>query len=205
VFAVVPGHLGVLVAGSARRVAASGWSYAGTVVMRGGLEVTFGAGAGASAEPVVSLRMADGSEVRRALRDVRARQVVAAVPWRAARSARGQSHYRGFTGRAEDEVDVLALADAEANPHVHLRAQRTLAHRFLGGALGRGEQGDRHSPAAPNRAQVTQAPACTGRGYRAGDPVTDVAADAPPAPPSLTVPYLEFLQSTTKTRRWARL
>jgi hypothetical protein len=51
---------------------------------------------------------------------------------------------------------------------------------------------------------VTQAPARTGRGYRAGDPVTDVAADAPPAPPSLTVPYLEFLQSTTKTRRWSR-
>ena len=34
------------------------------------------------AEPVVSLRMADGSEVHRPLRDVRARQVVAAVPWR---------------------------------------------------------------------------------------------------------------------------
>jgi hypothetical protein len=65
-------------------------------VMRGGLEVTLGAGTEVPAEPAVSLRMADGSEVRRLLRDVRARQVAAAVPWRAARSARGQSHYPGF-------------------------------------------------------------------------------------------------------------
>jgi 5'-3' exonuclease len=38
--------------------------------------VTDGAGAEVSAEPVVSLRMADGSEVRRLLRDVRARHGV---------------------------------------------------------------------------------------------------------------------------------
>jgi hypothetical protein len=74
-----------------RRDRAPLWS-----VMRGGLEVTFGAGTEVPAEPGVSLRMADGSEVRRLLRDVRARQVTAAVPWRAARSARGQSHYPGF-------------------------------------------------------------------------------------------------------------
>ena len=48
------------------------------------------------AEPVVSLRMADGSEVHRPLRDVRARQVIAAVPWRALRSVRGQSHFPGY-------------------------------------------------------------------------------------------------------------
>ena len=54
-----------------------------------------------SAEPVVSLRMADGSEVHRPLRDVRARQVVAAVPWRAPRSARGQSHYPGYYWSSE--------------------------------------------------------------------------------------------------------
>ncbi len=47
-------------------------------------------------EPVVSLRMADGSEVHRPLRDVRASHVTAAVPWRAARSVRGQRHYPGF-------------------------------------------------------------------------------------------------------------
>jgi len=44
----------------------------------------------------VSLRMADGSEVQRPLRDVRACQVAAAVPWRMARSARGQAHYPGY-------------------------------------------------------------------------------------------------------------
>ncbi|SNQ50605.1 hypothetical protein FRACA_490037 [Frankia canadensis] len=40
-----------------------------------------------TAEPVLSLRLVDGSEVRRPLRLVRAREVVAAVPWRATRSA----------------------------------------------------------------------------------------------------------------------
>jgi hypothetical protein len=33
---------------------------------------------------------------------------------------------------AEDQVGVLALADTEADPHVHHRAQRALAHGFLG-------------------------------------------------------------------------
>src|ERR1035438_4252603 len=47
-------------------------------------------------EPVVSLRMADGSDVRRPLRDGRASHVTSAVPWRAARSVRGQRHYPGF-------------------------------------------------------------------------------------------------------------
>jgi hypothetical protein len=96
--------------------------------MRGGLEVTFGAGAEASAEPVVSLRMADGSEVRRALRDVRARQVVAAVPWRAARSARGQSHYPGFYWSAttgshvvyESRLELARLLVADFDPAVRI-------------------------------------------------------------------------------------
>lgn len=33
---------------------------------------------------------------------------------------------------AEDQVDVAALADAEADPQVHLRAHRALAHGLLG-------------------------------------------------------------------------
>jgi hypothetical protein len=68
--------------------------------MRGGLVATDGGSGGEEpagfADPVVSLRMADGSEVRRPLRDVRARQVVEAVPWRGPRSARGQAHYPGY-------------------------------------------------------------------------------------------------------------
>jgi hypothetical protein len=43
---------------------------------------------------------------------------------------------------AEDQVDVAALADAEADPQVHLRAHRALAHGLLGRPLGRGHQGD---------------------------------------------------------------
>jgi hypothetical protein len=59
------------------------------------------------AEPVVSLRMADGSEAHRPLRDVRARQVVAAVPWRGTRSARGQAHYPGCYWSATTSTHVI--------------------------------------------------------------------------------------------------
>lgn len=44
----------------------------------------------------MSLRMADGGEASFPLRQVQGRQVVAAVPWRKARSARGQAHYPGY-------------------------------------------------------------------------------------------------------------
>jgi hypothetical protein len=47
-------------------------------------------------DPVVSLRMADGSRSSRPLWEVQARQVVRGVPWRAARSVRGQAHSPGF-------------------------------------------------------------------------------------------------------------
>jgi hypothetical protein len=114
--------------------------------MRGGLEVTFGAGAEASAEPVVSLRMADGSEVRRAFRDVRARQVVAAVPWRAARSARGQSHYPGFYWSAttgshvvyESRLELARLLVADFDPAVTaIAAQPFLLRALAGGRVRR--------------------------------------------------------------------
>jgi hypothetical protein len=48
------------------------------------------------ADAVVSLRMADGGEASFPLRQVQGRQVVAAVPWRKARSARGQAYYPGY-------------------------------------------------------------------------------------------------------------
>jgi hypothetical protein len=78
--------------------------------MRGGLVATDGSGRedpAGFAEPVVSLRMADGSEVHRPLRDVRARQVVAAVPWRGTRSARGQAHYPGCYWSATTSAHVI--------------------------------------------------------------------------------------------------
>jgi hypothetical protein len=48
------------------------------------------------ADAVVSLRMADGGEASFPLRQVQGRQVIAAVPWRKVRSARGQAHYPGY-------------------------------------------------------------------------------------------------------------
>ncbi len=105
--------------------------------------VTFGADAEASAEPVVALRMAGGSEVRRPLRDVRARQVTEAVPWRAARSARGQSHYPGFywsetTGSHvvyESRLELARLLVADFDPGVTAIAAQPFLLRAL--AAGR--------------------------------------------------------------------
>jgi len=54
------------------------------------------AAGGAPADAGVSLRMADGGEASFPLRRVQGRQVVAAVPWRKTRSARGQAHYPGY-------------------------------------------------------------------------------------------------------------
>ena len=54
------------------------------------------AAGGPPVDAVVSLRMADGGEASFPLRRVQGRQVIAAVPWRKARSARGQAHYPGY-------------------------------------------------------------------------------------------------------------
>jgi hypothetical protein len=54
------------------------------------------AAGGPPSDAVVSLRMADGGEASFPLRQVQGRQVVAAVPWRKTRSARGQAHYPGY-------------------------------------------------------------------------------------------------------------
>jgi hypothetical protein len=47
-------------------------------------------------EPSVSVRLRDGTVSERPLRQLTAGEVVAAVPWRSARSARGQAHYPGY-------------------------------------------------------------------------------------------------------------
>jgi len=79
--------------------------------MRGGLLPTDGGAdlqmPAGFAEPVVSLRMAGGSEVHRPLRDVRARQIVSAVPWRGTCSARGQAHYPGYYWSATTSAHVI--------------------------------------------------------------------------------------------------
>src|SRR5258708_2583026 len=146
-FAVVPRLSRLLMAGGRLGVSprlgcrAPVWSG-----RRGGLGVTVGGGAEGTAEPVVSLRMADGSEVRRPLRDVRARQVGAAVPWRAARSARGQSHYPGFywsetTGSHvvyESRLELARLLLADFDPAVTaIAAQPFLLRAHAGGRVRR--------------------------------------------------------------------
>ena len=98
------------------------------------------------AEPVVSLRMADGSEVHRPLRDVRARQVVAAVPWRGTRSARGQAHYPGCYWSAttsahviyESRLELARLLIADFDPAVTaIAAQPFLLRAAVGGRVRR--------------------------------------------------------------------
>ena len=101
------------------------------------------------ADPVVSLRMADGSEVHRPFRDVRARHVVTAVPWRGTRSARGQAHYPGFYWSAttsahviyESRLELARLLIADFNPAVTAIAAQPFWLRALAGGRVR-----RHVP-----------------------------------------------------------
>jgi TnsA endonuclease N terminal len=60
-----------------------------------------------AADAVVSLRMADGGEASFPLRRVQGRQVIAAVPWRKTRSARGQAHYPGYFWSATMGAHVI--------------------------------------------------------------------------------------------------
>jgi len=59
------------------------------------------------ADAVVSLRAADGGEASFPLRQVQARRVIAAVPWRKTRSARGQAHYPGYFWSATMGAHVI--------------------------------------------------------------------------------------------------
>ena len=56
---------------------------------------------------MVSLRAADGGEASFPLRQVQARRVIAAVPWRKTRSARGQAHYPGYFWSATMGAHVI--------------------------------------------------------------------------------------------------
>ena len=50
---------------------------------------------------------------------------------------------------SEDEVDVLAFPDPEADPDVHLGAHRAVSHGLLRRALGGRDQADGHGAPAP--------------------------------------------------------
>jgi hypothetical protein len=97
-------------------------------------------------DPLVSLRMPDGSEVCRPLRDVRAGQVAEAVPWRKARSARGQAHYPGDYWSAttgshvvyESLLELGRLLIADFDPGVvAIAAQPFLLQAGVGGRARR--------------------------------------------------------------------
>ena len=111
------------------------------------------AGARAACEPpadaLVSLRMADGGEASFPLRQVQARQVTAAVPWRKTRSARGQLHYPGYFWSAtmsahvvyESRLELARLLLADFDRHVAaITAQPFLLRARAGG------QARRHVP-----------------------------------------------------------
>lgn len=53
------------------------------------------------------MRLPDGGETSLPLRQVQARQVIAAVPWRKTRSARGQAHYPGYFWSATMGAHVI--------------------------------------------------------------------------------------------------
>jgi hypothetical protein len=59
------------------------------------------------AEPVVSLRLLDDGVVHRPLRQVTARHVLQAKPWRTARVTRGQTHYPGYFWSATTGAHVM--------------------------------------------------------------------------------------------------
>lgn len=94
----------------------------------------------------VSLRMVDGSRPSRPLWDVQGRQVVEAIPWRAARSARGQRHFPGFFWSAtmsghviyESRLELarLLLADYDRDV-VAIAAQPFLIQAQVGGRARR--------------------------------------------------------------------
>jgi hypothetical protein len=79
-----------------------------------------------AADAVVSLCMSDGGEASFPLRQVQGRQVAAAVPWRKARSGRGQVHYPGYYWSAtmgahviyESRLELARLLLADFDPGV---------------------------------------------------------------------------------------
>jgi hypothetical protein len=76
------------------------------------------------ADAVVSLRMADGSEASLQLRHIQARRVLAAVPWRKTRSARGQAHYPGYFWSATMGGHVICPYRNRTSPYAGRHAGR---------------------------------------------------------------------------------
>jgi hypothetical protein len=88
-------------------------------------------------EPSVSVRLRSGQAVPdRPLRQVTAGEIVAAAPWRTARSARGQAHYPGFYWSAtagchviyESRLELACLLPADFDPDVAAVGGRVRRH-----------------------------------------------------------------------------
>jgi hypothetical protein len=62
---------------------------------------------GRFAEPIVSFRLADGAEVHRPFQRVGTGLAMDAVPWRTARTARGQTDFPGYCWSATTETYVI--------------------------------------------------------------------------------------------------
>jgi hypothetical protein len=97
-------------------------------------------------EPLASVRLHDGTAAERPLRQLTAGEVVAAVPWRPARSARGQAHYPGYYWSAtagghviyESRLELARLLLADFDPGVTaIAAQPFLLRAQAGGRLRR--------------------------------------------------------------------
>ena len=107
------------------------------------------AAGGPPVDAVVSLRTADGGEASFPLHHVQGRQVIAAVPWRKTRSARGQAHCPGYFWSAtagghviyESRLELARLLLADFDRHVvAIAAQPFLLRARVGG------QARRHVP-----------------------------------------------------------
>jgi hypothetical protein len=90
--------------------------------------------------------LAGGGEVEYPLRQVTAGQVAAAVPWRRARSVRGQAHHPGFYWSAttgthviyESRLELARLLVADFDPAVvEIAAQPFLLRAWVGGRTRR--------------------------------------------------------------------
>jgi len=100
-------------------------------------------------EPLASVRLRDGTAAERPLRQLTAGEVVAAVPWRSARSARGQAHYPGYYWSAtsgghviyESRLELARLLLADFDPDVTAIAAQPFLLRALAGVRVR-----RHVP-----------------------------------------------------------
>lgn len=98
-------------------------------------------------EPSVSLRLRDGETVLDLpLRQVTARRIAAAAPWRMTRSARGQAHYPGWYWSAttgghliyESRLELARLLLADFDPAVvAIAAQPFLLRARAGGRVRR--------------------------------------------------------------------